>query len=188
MITYLIRGLGMCMCYVHWNNRSSCAICERDAEEEAMVTTSPDESSRYSSSAEGDGFISSMNDKVVREQVTTPSPTIKEDDPFSTTSSLLDNLPIETGALCKFSVLLSNSVYFKFKLYFISIMQQLITAVQPLYRYCCRRRLITKMDSPHYNNRMEIMYQRMTTGIVKLMLLLFIKITNKEQTILCLFQ
>jgi hypothetical protein len=67
-------------------------------------------------------------------------------------------------------------------------MQQLITAVQPLYRYCCRRRLITKMDSPHYNNRMEIMYQRMTTGIVKLMLLLFIKITNKEQTILCLFQ
>ena len=93
------------VCYVHWNNRSSCAICERDAEEEA------DESSRYSSSAEGDGFISSMDDKVVREQVTTPSPTIKEDDPFSTTtSSLLDNLPIETGALCKFSILLSNFV------------------------------------------------------------------------------
>ena len=102
------------VCYVHWNNRSSCAICERDAEEEAiMMTTSPDESSRYSSSAEGDGFISSMDDKVAREQVTTPSPTIKEDDPFSTTSSLLvDNLPIETGALCKFSVLLSNSMYF----------------------------------------------------------------------------
>ena len=69
-----------------------------------MMTTSPDESSRYSSSAEGDGFISSMDDKVAREQVTTPSPTIKEDDPFSTTSSLLDDLPIQFyyPILCNF--------------------------------------------------------------------------------------
>ena len=77
-----------------------------------MMTSSPDESSRYSSSAEGDGFNTSMDDKLVREQVTTPpSPIIKEDETFSTSSSsLLDNLPIETGASCKFSVLLSNSV------------------------------------------------------------------------------
>ena len=73
------------------------------------MTSSPDESSRYSSSAEGDGFNTSMDDdKIVREQqVTTPPPILKEDETFSTSSSLLDNnLPIETGASCKFSDLL----------------------------------------------------------------------------------
>ena len=77
-----------------------------------MMTSSPDESSRYSSSAEGDGFNTSMYDKMMGEQVTTPSPILKEDETtlISTSSILLDNPPIETGASCKFSVLLSNFV------------------------------------------------------------------------------
>ena len=96
------------VCYVHWNNRSSCAVCERNAEE--AVTTTPEDAS-YSSA--DDDFVEKIPaplvcDEEALDQILLP-PSIKEEEiitedlhKVSSPLLLLDLLPNEISACCKY--------------------------------------------------------------------------------------